>query len=1187
MSGRGVSPFDRLIKQQCQKGAAGAISASKSAGLVGRWGSASFTSLRGAKNNGAASGSSEGAAVASAPRPKKFFKSRTAAAAIPAVDEVCEAIVPESSSFAGKRPGAPLSASVSASTSAPAPPKKNKFFTSKHSSKAPSPQPQLFAASAVSTSAARPATPEEHLVPKEEQKKIPPLKLKIKVLPPAPPPDPAPAAPSARPSRPRRGTRKPATSESSSSSSVSEADEDDKEEEEEAHTPTVESKKDVEMREDETDDIKVGEYGIQEETEVSVPAPARVDRTDDIKVEEASVSVPAPSRPAVRSYGRNRSSASKPPSAQTRSTMQQDLSLLESTLEKGVIHTLEKGVIQENLEVSFKSVAAVKEEEEEEDPEISFKDDSLVIKSPNSKAVETSSSTTTAKESYGKDKTQLGPRTVSEPGSVPGKATLPAVKEESTSEDVFTAPVSRSSSQPAIPGPSTSSTSSASISAAGPSGQAGPPRRRGAIFKSKRTNGAAEGKKGLSLYKHKWNAGPVETEEDFRKEVVTRAVLRGLPPEKDSLDFDDPDDGDGRVPPLHRRPTELPPTDMSFAASKLTRVASAPPGRIDETFQEVVSVKCPKEQKDYYMVIKNVKKAHQIQDSGEFQEFNDDVDYILGGLGAKNGLSTRCLSTVTLASKCMEPGFRMHLRAHGTVTQFFSELRDSPKNPALALCASTVLFVLSQDRLNMDLDRDSLELMLNLLDTDSKIKDALDSSGMNERELEKNKQKVQDLVAAMKQKGHAVTLSLDLISADHLAMETLLSLTSKRAGEWFKEELRDLGGLDHLVNTFSECVTILTADDLTSWTDQLHDKLRKADRVLKVLENVTHENEENCMYLLRHREGEFLQTVHKLFRLLDEEVPLNPSTDMAADRDSVAHSLRDSTFDVIRVYINLVHDYQSTPFGSAMAGKLAGLFDTTMHCLFVLPESMPQEKRFDVLVLALTLLINLVENCIPNRESLIKCFVPDRADTFTAASEKTPAYAGLVRMFLDKEESARQEESKTNNILDGVKEEDEEEKKEEPKSQEERIEETVAKLLHKAGRHMEDTLIGSYITLIIGYLILDDKDRELQVREHLPDNNFSVMVAVLKKFFNFMNLTASATLTSSRGLKATETIIKYLEKIDKSEEEKGEDDAAAVKAEENFDDLTVFDVSKDDEEDGSSFSMDRSGFLPDDEFGKL
>ena len=44
----------------------------------------------------------------------------------------------------------------------------------------------------------------------------------------------------------------------------------------------------------------------------------------------------------------------------------------------------------------------------------------------------------------------------------------------------------------------------------------------------------------------------------------------------------------------------------------------------------------------------------------------------------------------------------------------------------------------------MDLDRDSLELMLNLLDTDSRIKDALDNSGMNKRELEKNKQKARE-----------------------------------------------------------------------------------------------------------------------------------------------------------------------------------------------------------------------------------------------------------------------------------------------------------------------------------------------------------------------------------------------------------------------------------------------------------
>ena len=82
----------------------------------------------------------------------------------------------------------------------------------------------------------------------------------------------------------------------------------------------------------------------------------------------------------------------------------------------------------------------------------------------------------------------------------------------------------------------------------------------------------------------------------------------------------------------------------------------------------------------------------------------------------------------------------------------------------------------------------------------------------------------------MKAKGRAVNLNLDKISADHLSMETLLSLTSKRAGEWFKEELRQLGGLDHLVHTMSDCLSYLTADDITMWTEPLHNKLKKVSK---------------------------------------------------------------------------------------------------------------------------------------------------------------------------------------------------------------------------------------------------------------------------------------------------------------------------------------------------------------------
>merc|ERR1711981_880965 len=119
-------------------------------------------------------------------------------------------------------------------------------------------------------------------------------------------------------------------------------------------------------------------------------------------------------------------------------------------------------------------------------------------------------------------------------------------------------------------------------------------------------------------------------------------------------------------------------------------------------------------------------------------------------------------------------------------------------------------------------------------------------------------------------------------------------------GEWFKEELRELGGLDHLVSTMSDCLSFLTADEISMWTEPLHNKLKKVDRGLKVLESVTHENEENCQYLLEFQEGKFLSTIHSFYKLLDEEAPPNSnlfesdSTQAVMDKDdedSIAYTL--------------------------------------------------------------------------------------------------------------------------------------------------------------------------------------------------------------------------------------------------------------------------------------------------------
>ncbi|KAL3278190.1 hypothetical protein HHI36_013529 [Cryptolaemus montrouzieri] len=528
-----------------------------------------------------------------------------------------------------------------------------------------------------------------------------------------------------------------------------------------------------------------------------------------------------------------------------------------------------------------------------------------------------------------------------------------------------------------------------------------------------------------------------------------------------------------------------------------------------------------------YTRVKNVKKAHQIQEIGEFQEFNDDVEYILDTLQDNNPISTRCLSAISLASKCMAPAFRMHVRAHGTVTKFFKALHDATKDQSLGLCTATVMFVLSQDRLNMDLDRDCLELMLNLLDSDVSYQQALDVCGLSSGQLEKNKQRVRELCAEIQSQGHAMHLNLDMITVGQLAMETLLSLTSKRAGEWFKEELRELGGLEHIMKTICECCRQVS-DYVVSWTDVLLDKLRKIDRCLRVLENVTHNNEENQMYLLKYNDGVMLDTLVNLYKLCDREIPLYPVTDIS-DKESTGTIIREALLVTLKLFINLTHHFNPRSIGGGLIGIRVGIIDTSLHLLLQVPHYIPEQKKFELGVLVLMFLINLIQDNDANQKLLLEAKAPPQSESIYSREES--AVEALITQFYHWEGCAKIAEKRTNAILDGEK--DAETEKTQYKSNEEFIEETVAKLLQKAGTHMEFTFLASYIVMLIGFLIMQNQEYQNNVRHFLKGNNFEDMVDILKKFFNFMKMTASTEASSVCAIKTTEKIIKFLEECDK------------------------------------------------------
>lgn len=59
---------------------------------------------------------------------------------------------------------------------------------------------------------------------------------------------------------------------------------------------------------------------------------------------------------------------------------------------------------------------------------------------------------------------------------------------------------------------------------------------------------------------------------------------------------------------------------------------------------------------------------------------------------------------------------------------------------------------------------------------------------------------------------------------------------------------------------------------------------------------------------------------------------------------------------------------------------------------------------------------------------------------------------------------------------------------------------------------MEHTFLASYVGLLIGHLILDNRNHEQQIRAYLQDQKFTAMIQILEKYYNFMNLTASVSI---------------------------------------------------------------------------
>uniref|UniRef100_A0A4W5N101 WAPL cohesin release factor n=1 Tax=Hucho hucho TaxID=62062 RepID=A0A4W5N101_9TELE len=403
----------------------------------------------------------------------------------------------------------------------------------------------------------------------------------------------------------------------------------------------------------------------------------------------------------------------------------------------------------------------------------------------------------------------------------------------------------------------------------------------------------------------------------------------------------------------------------------------------------------------------------------------------------------------------------------------------------------------------MDLDRASLELMIRLLELEH------DHSGHHQDQLTaKEMTKVKEKIRKLCETVHNKHLDLENITSCHLAMETLLSLTSKRAGDWFKEELRLLGGLDHIVDKVKECVQNLSQEDDK---EKLVSSLWGAERCLRVLDSVTVQNPENQGYLIAYKDSQLIVSSARGLRYCEDMIQrysreVNSSLCSSGTAlphcsfSNVGKAVEDCMRAVIGVLLNLTHDNE---WGSTKTGEQDRLIITALNCVLRVPCYIPQEQRFDIRVL----------------------FFLERERAAILAEAQTDDLISEPHKPQD-QSGEWQETSGEIQWVAAETNDSENDKEKDTKKDEEDEELDLNKALQHAGKHMEDSIVASYTALLLGCLCQGSQVNVTTVRENLPKGDFSIMTEMLKKFLNFMNLTCAFGTT---GHKSISRVIDYLD----------------------------------------------------------
>jgi hypothetical protein len=189
------------------------------------------------------------------------------------------------------------------------------------------------------------------------------------------------------------------------------------------------------------------------------------------------------------------------------------------------------------------------------------------------------------------------------------------------------------------------------------------------------------------------------------------------------------------------------------------------------------------------------KSSNQLLEEGENHMHSESFDYLIQGMLDNNGVSLRCLSACSLAELCIKSSFHMFIRASDLSSKIFDALHDADEDQSLALCAATLFFILSQDGMSLDVDKNAIELLCKLLGHTTNVDDQNEGG-----EFMHLQQRLRCICQDSSLHGLQF-INLDNMMAADLAREAMMSFSASDASKSVLDEIRVFGGLDNIIQT--------------------------------------------------------------------------------------------------------------------------------------------------------------------------------------------------------------------------------------------------------------------------------------------------------------------------------------------------------------------------------------------------